>query len=74
MKATFLIASMAALLSLTCARGDDPPKKLQFQVKILQGDPLGSREEGTLEFLCNSTAVTWKSGALGYSPAKSCRC
>jgi hypothetical protein len=58
MGAILLSISFAAMLSLGVASVKDAPKQLEFRVKIFQGDPLGSREEGSLEVLCDSKFVT----------------
>jgi hypothetical protein len=42
------------------AGGDQPPpgKQLQFNVRVLEGDPLGSREAGTLKVLAEPRLIT----------------
>jgi hypothetical protein len=42
------------------AGGDQPPpaKQLQFNVRVFEGDPLGSREAGTLKVLAEPRLVT----------------
>lgn len=62
MRWSIALVFAAAMLvgSQPTAGGDQPPpgKQLQFNVRVLEGDPLGSREAGTLKVLAEPRLVT----------------
>jgi hypothetical protein len=55
------LAFTAAMLvgsRLTAGDGKPPAKQLQINVRVFEGDPLGSREAGTLKVLAEPRLVT----------------
>lgn len=62
MRWSIVLAFAAAMLvsSQSTARDDQPAlgKQLQFNVRVFEGDPLGSRESGTLKVLAEPRLVT----------------
>lgn len=62
MRSMFVLALAAILVvgSTTPAGGDRPAvgRQIQFNLRVFQGDPLGSREAGTLKLLAEPCLVT----------------
>jgi hypothetical protein len=60
-KSCVSIAATAILLGASYSTADDSvpgPEQLQFNVRMYEGDPLGSVEAGTLKLLCDTRLVT----------------
>jgi hypothetical protein len=62
MRITFLLAALAvALVGPGPSIAGDPlaaPKTLQFNIRVYEGDPLGTPESGTLKVLADTRLVT----------------
>jgi hypothetical protein len=70
MRWSIALVFVAAMLvgSQPTAGGDQPPqgKQLQFNVRVFEGDPLGSREAGTLKVLAEPRLVTLQNRTFSF--------
>jgi hypothetical protein len=70
MRWSITLAFAAAMLvgSQSMAGGDkpQPSKQLLFNMRVFEGDPLGSREEGTLKILAEPRLVTLENRPISF--------
>lgn len=70
MRMPFLCAALTATLlmggALTAGDEVEAPKQIQFNVRVYEGDPLGSVKAGTLKIHCDTRLVTLENRAATF--------
>ncbi len=70
MRCTIVLAFATAMLfschSTAVSDAPSPGKQFQFNLRVLEGDPLGSLEEGTLKVLAEPRLITLENQSFSF--------